>query len=206
MILIILAYISIMSDNLIEEIRQGCVNCPWRDRKSVTVPPEGPIDSPLMVIGRNPGYVEDQNGRPFIGPAGKHLDRLFDDAGISRSKVYITNTVKCYGGPGDPCPIDEVFDCCEDFLKRELNLVKPKLIMPFGFDAYRRITGDTAPISSIQGQRIEFRHLKGQVYFPMTHPSMWARTKGYYEKTILHKVIPEFRRVLTDLGILDQLI
>src|SRR5262245_53939535 len=120
-----------MNNDLIDKIRQGCPDCPWKDRKSRTVPSDGPTDSPLMVIGRNPGFTEDKEGRPFIGPAGKHLDRFFGDAGILREKVYITNTAKCYGGPGDPCPTDEVFDCCESFLKQELELIKPKLIMPF---------------------------------------------------------------------------
>lgn len=195
-----------MTITLREEIKQGCPNCPWVGRKSQTVPSEGPEDSPLMVIGRNPGFVEDSLGRPFIGPAGKHLGRFFLNAGISRDKVYITNTAKCYGGPGDPCPSDEVFDCCEDFLKREIALVKPKIIMPFGFDAYRRITGDVSPISVIQGKVTNFRHIPGQAFFPLTHPSMWLRSKGYYDRVIIQQVIPEFRKVLTDLGIFDQLV
>jgi DNA polymerase len=194
-----------MTISLLDEIKQGCPNCPWKDRKSQTVPPEGPEDSPLFVVGRNPGSTEDLIGRPFIGPAGKRLDQFFSDAGISRDKVYITNTSKCYGGPGDPCPTDEVFDCCEDFLKREIAQIKPKLIMPFGFDAYRRITGDVSPISVIQGKKVEFRHLPGWAYFPMTHPSMWLRSKGYYDRVILQVLIPQFRQVLIDLGILDRL-
>ena len=188
-----------------DEIKQGCLNCPWKGRKSQTVPPEGPEDSPLFVVGRNPGFTEDSKGRPFIGPAGKHLDRFFTDAGIFRDKVYITNCAKCYGGAGDPCPTDEVFNTCENFLLREMALVKPILIMPFGFDAYRRITGDVSPISAIQGKKIDFRHISGQAFFPMTHPSMWARTKGYYDRVILQTIIPEFRKVLSDLGILDRL-
>jgi uracil-DNA glycosylase len=192
--------------SLREEIKQGCPNCPWKDRKSRTVPPEGPEDSPLFVIGRNPGFVEDSVGRPFIGPAGKYLNRFFSDVGISRDKIYITNTCKCHGGLGDPCPTDEVFDCCESFLKREMGLVKPKLIVSFGFDAYRRITGDISPISIIQGKIIKFRHLPGESFFPMTHPSFWARNKGYYDRVIIQTVITEFKEVLTDLDIMSKLI
>ena len=194
-----------MAIPLREEIKQGCINCPWKNRKFQTVPPEGPEDSPLFVVGRNPGSTENSLGRPFIGPAGKHLDKFFMDSGIFRDKVYITNCSKCYGGPGDPCPTDEVFDCCEDFLKREMELVQPKLIMPFGFDAYRRITGDISPISVIQGHKTEFRHLPNKIFFPMSHPSFWARTRGYYDRVILQNVIPEFRKVLGNLGILDRL-
>jgi uracil-DNA glycosylase family 4 len=190
---------------LILEIQQGCRDCPWQGRKSRTVGPEGPTDSPLMVVGRNPGYKEDQSGRPFIGPAGQHLDRFLRDIGISRQKIYITNTAKCYGGAGDPNPTDDVFNCCESFLNREIALLKPRLIVPFGFDAYRRLTSDVSPISVIQGRIQKFRHQPDRFYFPMTHPSMWARTRGYYDTIILNKVVPAFRQVLDEMGILQQL-
>lgn len=176
-----------------------CLFCPWRDRNHGPVPPEGPADARIMVVGRNPGITEDAQGRPFVGKAGVILDRFLADAGLQRDRIYITNTAKCYGGAGDPCPTEAVYNACESVIQHELNTLKPALIIPLGADAYRRLTGDVSPIGAVQGTRQTVRNQAGRVYFPVSHPSYWLRLGTYYDRVIRPIVIPALRACLIDL-------
>jgi uracil-DNA glycosylase family 4 len=121
------------------------------------------------------------------------------DAGISRERVYVTNLVKCYGGPGDPCPTNVIYDQCEELLDCELSRVQPRLILPLGSDSYRRLTGHVDSIVGIQGKVYCPRHQAGVCYFPLTHPSYWIRTPGYYEEVIRSRMVPIFRSCLEKL-------
>jgi uracil-DNA glycosylase family 4 len=187
------------------EIAKGCPNCPWKDRKSRTVPFEGSPLSRVMVVGRNPGRDEDRIGRPFVGRGGAALDRFLVASSVARSKIIITNTSKCYGAPTDIPPTEEVFDACEIFIQKELALFQPELIVTLGNDALRRLTGDSTSSLHHQekGQIVTYRHLPNFKFFPISHPGYWVRRSTYLQDTILATVAANFKRVLKELNLLD---
>lgn len=189
---------------IVTRIHFDCPECPWKERKSCTVPSVGPTNSPLMFVGRNPGVTEDKRCEPFVGKSGDFLSKFLIDLGLDRLKVYIANTAKCYGGSGDPCPTEDVFNTCEPLISQEISLVKPVLIIPLGFEAYRRLTRDTSPITQVQGRIKIFPHQRDRRYFPLTHPSYWARSGTYYERVIKSQIVPVLNLILKRLDIFEK--
>jgi DNA polymerase len=125
----------------LEELRQaaqGCLACELASRRTNVVFGEGDPSSPLVLVGEGPGDNEDKLGRPFVGRAGKLLDQGLLDAGISRERVYITNTVKCRaadwstGKPVNRPPTPEEAQACRQWLLPQLGLLKPKVILCIG--------------------------------------------------------------------------
>lgn len=115
---------------LVREIKE-CKRCDlWKSRKNA-VPGEGPLNPTVMLVGEAPGKVEDDKGRPFVGPAGKLLDKLLAISGINRSEVYITNVVKCRP-PGNRDPRGNEIVACSPYLERQIFMLKPKIIMALG--------------------------------------------------------------------------
>lgn len=138
-------------------LRAGCLQA---------VPGEGNPESPIVFIGEGPGRVEDQEGRPFVGPAGQLLVKLLGSIGLKREDVYITNVVKCRPPENrDPSPAEVAEH--HDFLQRELELIKPKLVVLLGRHALQWFLPDEQ-ISKIRGTAKR----QGQyVYFPIYHPA-----------------------------------
>ncbi|MCE4622836.1 MAG: uracil-DNA glycosylase [Desulfurococcales archaeon] len=115
---------------LVEEIR-NCKKCPlYRTRKNA-VPGEGPLEVEVMLIGEAPGRKEDEQGRPFVGMAGKLLDATLEKVGLSRKSVYITNVVKCRP-PGNRDPKQEEVQACLPYLRKQIELLRPKVIVALG--------------------------------------------------------------------------
>lgn len=115
---------------LVEEIR-NCKKCPlYRTRKNA-VPGEGPLDADVMLVGEAPGRKEDEQGRPFVGMAGKLLDAILEKVGMPRITVYITNVVKCRP-PGNRDPKPDEIRACLPYLRRQIELVRPKIIVALG--------------------------------------------------------------------------
>lgn len=115
---------------LVEEIR-NCKKCPlYRTRKNA-VPGEGPLDADVMLVGEAPGRKEDEQGRPFVGMAGKLLDAILEKVGMPRNTVYITNVVKCRP-PGNRDPKPDEIRACLPYLRRQIELVRPKIIVALG--------------------------------------------------------------------------
>ena len=130
------------------------------------VPGEGNIESPVVFIGEAPGKKEDEQGHPFIGAAGQLLAEALDTIGWTRDDVYITNVVKCRPpGNRDPEPAEVAEH--QDFLRRELELIQPKIIVLLGRHALHWFIPD-AQISKVRGTA---KRLKGQVYYPTYHPA-----------------------------------
>jgi len=121
---------------LVDEIL-SCTKCPLHLSRRNPVPGEGRIDAEVMFVGEAPGRREDELGRPFVGMAGKLLDKLLSLAGLSRGDVYITNVVKCRP-PGNRDPRPEEIAACLPYLRRQILIVRPKLIVALG-----RIAGKT---------------------------------------------------------------
>lgn len=122
---------------LVSEI-STCRRCGlWRYRRN-PVPGEGPLHADVMFVGEAPGRNEDEQGRPFVGAAGRLLTELIELLGISRAQVYITNVVKCRP-PGNRDPEPEEVEACLPYLIRQIQIIKPKLLVALGRHAARTL-------------------------------------------------------------------
>ncbi|MDW4498725.1 UdgX family uracil-DNA binding protein [Sulfitobacter sp. D35] len=136
---------------------QGCQRCPlWRDATQA-VPGEGPPDAPLMIVGEQPGDHEDLAGRPFVGPAGQLFDRVAGEAGLDRSKAYVTNAVKHFKFVArgkrrlHQAPERDEIDHCRWWLDLERRMIRPKLILAMGGTALESLTGSRKGILKRRG-------------------------------------------------------
>jgi len=155
---------------LVEEVKK-CSKCRlYKTRKNVVVG-DGPINSLIMLVGEAPGYWEDQQGKPFVGAAGKFLNKLLDLAGLDRGKVYITNVVKCRP-PGNREPKPDEIEACKPYLDKQLNLIQPKIVCALGnFATSYLLQKYGFPIQSmgkIHGKIFETKNLK---IIPLYHPA-----------------------------------
>lgn len=148
-----------------EEIA-NCERCILSQARKNTVPGEGPEDPEIMFIGEGPGFHEDQQGRPFVGSAGRFLEELLEDIGLRREEVYICNVIKCRP-PSNRDPLPEEIEACKPYLDRQIELLSPRMIVTLGrFSMERYFPG--AKISHIHGQP---RKVGGIIYYPMYHPA-----------------------------------
>ena len=152
-----------------------CVLCPLSKRRKNAVPGEGPSDAPVMVVGEAPGANEDQQGRPFVGSAGRNLEDLLSRAGLARSNVFITNVVKCRP-PNNRDPLPAEISACSGFLDAQVDLVSPKVIVTLGNFATRYLLGTTEGITRLRGRVHPYRD--GIVIVPTFHPSAGLRSGG----------------------------
>jgi uracil-DNA glycosylase family 4 len=152
-------------EKIVEEIK-ACEACGLHFSRARIVPGEGPEDAQIMFIGEGPGFHEDQQGRPFVGAAGKFLEELLAMIGLSREDVYITNVVKCRP-PGNRDPRQDEIDACQHYLDRQIALIRPKIIVTLGRFSMARYFPN-AKISQIHGQA---RKIDGVLYYPMYHPA-----------------------------------
>lgn len=125
-----------------DEVRR-CTRCPLSITRTNAVPGEGPPDAAVVVIGEGPGRNEDLHGRPFVGAAGKQLDGLLKDAGLVREEVYITNVVKCRP-PENRRPADAEAEACRPYLERQVDLLRPTVIVLLGDSALKRFLPEQA--------------------------------------------------------------
>jgi len=163
---------------LVAEARD-CQRCPLYRQATQTVFREGPADAPVMLVGEVPGDQEDLQGRPFVGPAGRMLDRALADAGIDRARVYVTNAVKHF--KFEPRgkkrlhkkPNASEIEACKWWLDHELELIKPELTVALGATAARALAGRALTIGATRGRIIDLRpNLPGLVTI---HPSFLLR-------------------------------
>ncbi len=134
---------------------------------------EGNPKADIMFVGEGPGELEDNSGRPFVGRAGELLDRIIKNVlMLKREEVYIANIVKCRP-PANRAPTDEEANKCKPFLIKQIEIVKPKIIVALGATSYRYLTGDVdSRISRIRGEMINF---KSSRLMPTFHPSYLLR-------------------------------
>lgn len=151
----------------IDELRLSslnCRNCGLCDRRTAVVFGEGDDTSPLMLVGEGPGDMEDRTGRPFVGKAGQLLDKAIRDAGISRERVYITNTVKCRaadwstGKPMNRAPTEEEAEACKPWLMKQIEMIRPKVILCVGSPSAKNLIKKNFKITQERG-----------IYFPSEH-------------------------------------
>ncbi len=159
-----------------------CQKCPLAKGRFKAVPGEGPADARVMLIGEGPGYHENQQGRPFVGPAGQFLEELLGVAGLKRSDVFITNVVKCRP-PGNRDPQPEEIAACSDYLSRQTAVIKPRVIVTLGrYSLARFLPGQR--IAVVHGQP---RRVGNVTVFPMYHPAA-ALHQPSLRKTLLDDV------------------
>jgi DNA polymerase len=143
-----------------------CEKCELHRTRTKSVPGEGPADARVMLIGEAPGWNEDQQGRPFVGAAGKFLEELLAKAGMTRSEVFITNVVKSRP-PGNRDPLPDEIAACAPFLERQIETIDPEVIVTLGrFSMARWFPGER--ISRIHGQP---KRVGRRLIVPMYHPA-----------------------------------
>lgn len=144
----------------------GCKDCKLHLSRKQAVPGEGPADAELMFIGEGPGFHENEQGRPFVGAAGKFLEELLAGIGMKREDVFICNVVKCRP-PGNRDPEPEEMEACAKYLERQIRAINPKVIITLGRFSMARYFPDER-ISRIHGQA---REIDGRLVVPMYHPA-----------------------------------
>jgi len=144
-----------------------CPRCELSRTRTHAVPGDGNPNAKIMFVGEGPGWHEDQQGKPFVGAAGKFLNELLALAGLNREDVFITNVVKCRPpGNRDPMP-DEIAACAPYYLDRQIAAINPGVIVTLGrFSMSRWFPGER--ISRIHGQP---KHVDGRLIVPMYHPA-----------------------------------
>ncbi len=166
------------SDSM-ERIRQdglACTACALYQTRTHFVLGEGPVPADLVFIGEAPGADEDATGRPFVGRAGQHLDKILTAAGFRRDEVYICNILKDRP-PENRTPTLEEMRACTPLLQRQLAILRPKLIALLGNTAVKYVIGPDAPgITKIHGQW--FNSIFGIPCMPMYHPSYLLRNQS----------------------------
>ncbi len=133
-----------------EEAR-GCVACPLHETRTNVVFGSGNADAELMFVGEAPGANEDQQGLPFVGQAGKLLEKLLGEIGMERGDVFIANTLKCRP-PGNRDPYPHELDACRHYLDSQLELIQPTMVCTLGNFATKLLRGEPTGISKIHGQ------------------------------------------------------
>jgi uracil-DNA glycosylase len=149
----------------------SCTRCALSQTRTQVVFGNGHPNADLMFVGEAPGFHEDQQGIPFVGQAGKLLDRLLAGIGLTRADVYVANTLKCRP-PGNRDPLPEEKQTCEPWLFRQIELIKPKVIATLGNHATKQLTGKETGITRVHGQPQPAVYGSVTVtIFPIYHPA-----------------------------------
>lgn len=143
-----------------------CLLCEIARQRTNTVPGEGPEDAELMFIGEAPGWHEDQQGRPFVGPAGHYLEQLLASIGLARRQVFIANVIKCRP-PDNRDPLPTEIQNCQKWLDQQIDIIKPRMIITLGrYSMARFFPGKS--ISKVHGTAVR---RDNTIYFAMYHPA-----------------------------------
>lgn len=156
-------------DSELEITRQNvieCTKCELSKTRTNAVPGKGNFQSDVIFVGEAPGRNEDKNGEPFVGIAGQRLNLALDEAGVSRESIYITNVVKCRP-PNNRIPTISERSTCQDYLQKEISIIKPKIICILGNTAFNSILGGSE-ITKYRGKIIK---KDKQLYFLTIHPA-----------------------------------
>jgi DNA polymerase len=148
-----------------------CDRCPLADGRTKLVFGEGSARARLVFVGEGPGRDEDLSGRPFVGAAGQLLDRIIAAIGLGREDVYICNVVKCRP-PGNRDPQPEEAAVCGEFLRRQLAIIKPEVIVALGRPAAQFLLATDQPIGRLRGR---FHELGDALVMPTYHPAYLLR-------------------------------
>jgi uracil-DNA glycosylase len=158
-----------------------CTKCELHKSRTKAVPGEGPYDAKVVFVGEGPGQNEDEQGRPFVGAAGKFLTELLESIGLKRSDVFITNIVKCRP-PNNRAPRKSEIEACNPYLQSQIRLVNPRIVCALGTPAITTLMGGEYSASRFHGKPLT----KGEVtILPMYHPAA-ALYDASLKETIFH--------------------
>jgi DNA polymerase len=151
-----------------------CTRCPLAEGRTNVVFGSGDPHADLMFVGEGPGKHEDEQGLPFVGPSGKLLDELLGEIGLTRDRVYIANVVKCRP-PGNRDPRPDEIDACKPYLRSQIQLVDPKVVVTLGNFATKLLLNTETGITRLRGTAYEWwgRHL-----VPTFHPAAALRGRA----------------------------
>jgi len=157
-----------------------CNLCPLHNTKNNFVPGEGSLSPSIMFIGEGPGEQEDNSGKPFVGDAGLLLDKIIEKMGYNRKLIYIANIVKCRP-PRNRTPLVSEAKACLPYLKRQIAVLNPKVIVCLGKTATNYLLGKDFSITRVRGKKFEYNNIP---VIPTFHPSyiLHQRTKETISK------------------------
>lgn len=172
----------------LEKLNRGIKNCKkcslWKTRKN-TVPGEGSINARIMICGQSPGAEENKTGRPFVGRAGKFLDKLLKIAKIEREKVFITSPIKCFP-PKNRKPTKKEIESCLPYLRKQIEIISPQKFILLGEIAFKVFF----PKKKLKDFRGKWLKKDGKEFFITYHPAAGVRFQKF--KKILEK---DFQRI-----------
>lgn len=168
----------------------GCTRCPLAATRTQVVFGSGNPAADLLFVGEAPGFHEDQNGVPFVGQAGKLLDRLLAGIGLERSDIFVANVLKCRP-PQNRDPQPEEIASCEPHLFRQIELIQPRLVATLGNFATKLLSGKPVGITRVHGQEQRVT-LGGNpvVLYPLYHPAA-----ALYTPSMLKVLEEDFARI-----------
>jgi DNA polymerase len=173
----------------------GCTKCRLSQTRTQVVFGVGDPDSDLMFVGEAPGFHEDKQGYPFVGQAGKLLDKLLMGIGLDRSRVYIANVLKCRP-PGNRDPAPDEIEACESHLFRQIELIRPRVVGTLGNFATKLLSGKPAGITRVHGVEQEVTLGGSRVLlYPLYHPAA-----ALYTPAMLKVLEEDFARLPELLG------
>jgi uracil-DNA glycosylase family 4 len=143
-----------------------CTRCSLHHSRKNSVPGEGPANAKILLIGEGPGFYENEQGRPFVGQAGKLLDELLAKVGLKRAEVFITNVVKCRP-PGNRDPLPDELAACAEYLDRQIEALNPQVIITLGRYSMNKFMPNVK-ISNVHGQAV---WIKNRLVVAMYHPA-----------------------------------
>jgi uracil-DNA glycosylase family 4 len=178
----------------------GCTRCALAQGRTQVVFGSGSPDADLMFVGEAPGFHEDQQGVPFVGQAGKLLDKLLGGIGLTRADVFVANVLKCRP-PGNRDPLPEEIASCEPHLFRQIELIQPTLVATLGNFATKLLSGKPAGITKVHGYEQEVTlGSRTVLLYPLFHPAA-----ALYTPSMLKVLEEDFARIPAILErVLDQ--
>jgi uracil-DNA glycosylase family 4 len=178
-----------------EQAVSACTRCRLAEGRTQVVFGFGNPDAELMFVGEAPGFHEDQQGVPFVGQAGKLLEKLLAGIGLERGDVYIANVIKCRP-PGNRDPQPDEIEACESHLSRQIELIQPRLVATLGNFATKLLTGKPLGITRVHGQE-QWTTLGGNrvLLYPIYHPAA-----ALYTPRMLEVLEEDFARIPELLG------
>ena len=178
----------------IEQEVRNCKKCGlWRTRNKPLVG-DGPVNAEILVVGESPGYYEDLEGKAFVGEAGKILDQLLRLINLKRDEIYITNILKCHP-PKNHNPGRHEIDSCINYLYKQINIIKPKIIITLGKyaskEVFEKFNLQFSRISELHGKVFEAETNFGKVkIIPLYHPAV-----ACYHNDMLNVIKDDFRKL-----------
>lgn len=176
------------SKEILDQVAQEvsvCTKCILNYSRKNAVPGEGPVNAKIMFIGEGPGFHENEQGRPFVGAAGKFLDDLLGKINMKRTDVFITNVVKCRP-PGNRDPLPEEVATCNQYLERQITAINPSIIITLGRHSMGKFMPG-AKVSSVHGQ---MRKVGERYVVAMFHPAA-----ALHQASLKPAIVADFARL-----------